>query len=196
MSRGRWVARTCHTVFASRRKSSVCLGFRVVPLPLRCSINPACRGNGAMRTAGTRFKRGISYEKIAFAYRALWRDGARIWGLCSACKRRAASDRTSRAEDRSGRRRSGCALSLLVARWLSPLRLRRSSRLASRLLAPPSLASSPLAAPSRLAQWLLRPPPLLLSVLRASVLRLCLSPAVCVLHRLVLVVKPQAMSRT
>lgn len=37
------VARTCHTVFASHRKLAVCLGFGVVPLPLRCSINPACR---------------------------------------------------------------------------------------------------------------------------------------------------------
>jgi len=155
------------------------------------STRPAAITGQCGRQAWSR--RGISYEKTAFARRALLRDGARIWGLCSARERRAASDWASRAEDGSGRRRSGRSLPLLVAQRLSSLWLRTSSRLASSSLAPgllaqPLLAPSSLAAASRLAEWILRSPPLLLSLVCAAVLRSRLSQAFCLLHRLVLVV--------
>lgn len=86
-----------------------------------------------------RSRRGFSYEKIAFSRRALLRDGPGSRGLRSARKRRAASGRTSRTQDRQGRLSPGSALSLLVASRLSPLRLWTSSRMA----------------PSPLASWLL-----------------------------------------
>lgn len=178
-------------VAASRR---IVLDSGLCRYPLDAvSTRPAAETGQCGRQALSR--RGISYEKIAFAGRALLRDGARIWGLRSARERRAASDRSSRAEDRSGRRRSRRSLSLLVARRLSPLRLRRSSRLAPasslepRKLAAPSLAPSPLASQSRLAWPPLRPPPLLLSFVCASVCGPRISPAVRLLHRLVLVVR-------
>lgn len=136
---------------------------------------------------------GVSYEKIAFACRALRRDGPGSWGLCPARKRRAASGRTSCAQDRQDRLSPGRALSLLVAPRLSSLRLWTSSRLAPPPLASGLLAQPPLA-PSSLASPLLRPSTLLLSLLRTALLRSLLSPAVCILHRLVLVVSRTATS--
>jgi hypothetical protein len=46
------VARTCHTVLTSGLKPRQGPRIRVVPLSLRCSINPTRRENGAMWTAG------------------------------------------------------------------------------------------------------------------------------------------------
>ncbi len=126
---------------------------------------------------------------MAFARRAVLRDGHRLWSLRSGGTRGCTDGRRLGTEARPSQHRRTGAVPLLVAPRISPLWVH--ARLASSLSRAPSRLASPQLAQPVLASSLLPPPslcvspPLLLQFLSQAVL----SSSLRLLHRLVLVVR-------